>query len=63
MEVVGELAKLFIKKYNHDANAAISQIKQKNYPDKVAQYANNLLLVGINYDKQHKVHTCKIERI
>ena len=50
-------------KYDQNANTAINQIKQKNYPEKVAQYANNLLLVGINYDKQQKTHSCKIERI
>ena len=41
---------------------AISQIKRKEYPSKVAQYANDLLLVGINYDKEQKKHTCLIER-
>ena len=49
-------------KYNKDANAAISQIKAKNYPAQVADYASNLLLVGINYDRETKMHTCKIER-
>jgi hypothetical protein len=28
----------------------------------VAEYADNLLLVGINYNKQEKRHTCKIEQ-
>ena len=49
-------------KYNQDADTAISQIKRKNYPDKVAQYTDNMLLVGINYDKQQKTHQCIIER-
>ena len=49
-------------KYNRDAATAISQIKQKNYPAKVAQYADNLLLVAINYDRDTKLHTCKIEK-
>lgn len=53
-------------KYNKDSVAAIEQIKQKNYPAKVAEYmdsarAGKMLLVGINYDKQTKTHTCKIE--
>ena len=30
--------------------------------DKVRQYTSNLLLVGINYDKQQKTHECHIER-
>ena len=49
-------------KYNQDADTAISQIKRRNYPDKVAQYAGNLLLVGINYDRETKQHECHIEK-
>ena len=49
-------------KYNRDADSAISQIHRRQYPDKVAQYAGNLLLVGINYDREHKTHDCRIEQ-
>lgn len=49
-------------KYNQDADTAIEQIKRKQYPAKVAEYVGNILLVGINYDKQQKSHTCRIER-
>jgi hypothetical protein len=49
-------------KYNQDADSAIAQIKRKQYPAKVAEYIDNLLLVGINYDKQQKTHTCRIEK-
>jgi len=49
-------------KYNKDADTAISQIKRKQYPDKVKPYADHLLLVGINYDKEQKTHTCRIEK-
>ena len=49
-------------KYGDTVDSAISQIKQKNYPAKVAEYADNLLFVGINYDKDQKKHTCMIER-
>ena len=45
-------------KYNKDADSAIDQILRKQYPAKVAQYADNLLLVGINYDKETKTHSC-----
>jgi hypothetical protein len=48
-------------KYNKDADTAINQIKRKQYPAKVADYSGRLLLVGINYDKETKTHTCKIE--
>ena len=49
-------------KYNRDADSAIDQILRKQYPAKVAQHADNLLLVGINYDKDAKTHTCAIIR-
>ena len=49
-------------KYGHSADEAIAQIKQKDYSAKVAQYADNLLLVGINYDRDTKLHICKIEK-
>lgn len=49
-------------KYNHDSEAAISQIKRKNYPAKLQQRGGDILLVGINYDKNTKQHECKIEK-
>lgn len=49
-------------KFNRDVDAAIDQIKRKQYPAKLEQYAGNLLLVGVNYDKGTKTHTCKIEK-
>jgi multimeric flavodoxin WrbA len=49
-------------KCDKDVNAAISQIKQKNYPSKLADYMGNILLVGINYDRRTKKHTCRIEK-
>ena len=50
-------------KYNQDADAAIDQIKRKQYPAKVAQYADRLLLVGINYNRDTKTHDCVIQEI
>lgn len=49
-------------KFNKDADAAIGQIKRKQYPAKLEQHVGNLLLVGINYDRQTKQHTCRIEK-
>lgn len=56
-------------KCNKDADTAINQIKRKEYPAKVAEYMNAnsaqeapLLLIGINYDRETKTHTCKIEK-
>jgi ribosomal protein S8 len=48
-------------KYNKNAKAAIDQIKEKKYPKSLADYKGNLLLVGINYDKETKEHSCIIE--
>ena len=45
------------------ADTAIDQIKRKEYPAKLAEYTGEILLVGINYDKESKQHTCKIERL
>ena len=49
-------------KYDKDADSAIDQIKRKQYTAKLDQYEGNLLLVGINYDKEKKTHTCLIEK-
>ncbi len=49
-------------KKDKDAVGAIAQIKQKNYIKALESYKGNLLLVGINYDKDKK-HTCVIEKI
>ena len=49
-------------KYDKDADTAISQIHRKEYQGKVLDYTDNLLLVGINYDKETKTHSCVIEK-
>ena len=49
-------------KWNQDAVTAINQIKEKKYPEAVKKYTDNILLVGINYDKKTKKHSCVIER-
>ena len=48
-------------KFRQDVDTAIDQIKRRQYPAKVSQYTDNLLLVGINYDRDTKQHTCHIE--
>jgi len=49
-------------KWNKNAETALEQIKDKKYPESVKQYAGELLLVGINYDKETKEHQCIIEK-
>ena len=48
-------------KWNKTADAAIAQIKNKKYPDALVGF-DNILLVGINYDKDSKEHECVIEK-
>ena len=48
-------------KWDKSAKGAISQIKEKQYVDALKEYQGNLLLVGINYEKDTKTHTCVIE--
>lgn len=49
-------------KCDKNADAAIDQILRKEYQGKVMEYTNNLLLIGINYDKNTKKHTCNIRK-
>jgi hypothetical protein len=50
-------------KYNQNVDSSIDQIKRKEYPAKVSEYTNDLLLVGINYNRETKKHTCRIEKL
>ena len=50
-------------KWNKDADTAIDQIHEKNYVGKLADYCGDILLVGINYDRDEKEYSCKIDRI
>ena len=49
-------------KWNQNAQTAIRQIKNRQYPETVANYTDNILLVGISYDKKQKTHNCVIEK-
>lgn len=49
-------------KWDKSAEGAIRQIREKKYIDTLKHYRGNLLLVGINYDKITKEHTCVIEK-
>lgn len=50
-------------KWNKSSDAAISQIKDKNYPAVLENYGGEIVLVGINYDDASKSHSCTIEKI
>ncbi|MDD5804201.1 MAG: PD-(D/E)XK nuclease domain-containing protein [Clostridia bacterium] len=53
-------------KWNQSAKGAIDQIKNKHYPDAIKDFGGEILLVGINYDKDvpagERKHTCTIEK-
>ncbi len=49
-------------KWNHSSEAAIMQIKDKNYLSVLKNYGGEILSVGISYDEKTKVHSCRIER-
>ena len=50
-------------KWNDRASTALQQIKERHYTDSLLQYTGDILLVGINYDKKSKQHTCVIEEL
>ena len=49
-------------KYDTSAEGALEQIKKKQYTDCLKDYSGEILLVGINYDKENKSHNCRIEK-
>ncbi len=49
-------------KYDKSAEGALAQIKKKQYTDCLKDYSGEILLVGINYDKENKSHNCRIEK-
>jgi len=49
-------------KWNQSAQGAIAQIKEKQYVKALDGYRGEILLVGINYDKESKKHQCEIEK-
>ena len=49
-------------KWDESVRAALDQIRDRKYPESVACYAGELLLVGINYNEKTKEHECRIEK-
>jgi hypothetical protein len=50
-------------KYDRSVRSAISQIREKQYPQVLEGYSGEIVLVGVNYDKDSKEHSCVIEKI
>ena len=49
-------------KWDQEVETAIDQIKEKKYYFGLEKYLDNLLLIGISYNKETKKHSCKIEK-
>ena len=56
-------------KWNKSADTAIEQIHRQKYTDSLSKYKGNIIMVGINYDRdvdnedeKFKRHTCVVER-
>ena len=53
--------------WNKSSEGAIAQILDRNYPDALKGYGSDILLVGVNYDKDapagKRKHTCRIIRV
>lgn len=49
-------------KYDKNAKTAIKQIRERRYTQVLEGYSGEILLVGINYDKEKKAHSCVIEK-
>lgn len=60
---VSEPAMIVELKWNESAETAVAQIRRKKYVNALKGYAGTILVVGINYKKNEKLYTCKIERI
>ncbi len=50
-------------KYDKTAETAIKQIKDKKYMQALEGYVGEVLLVGVNYDRVDKTHSCVIEKV
>ena len=50
-------------KYDQSADTAIAQIHEKRYAGMLKDFAGEVVLVGINYDKATKKHECRIEKV
>ncbi len=59
----GKPAMVIELKYDKSAPAAIRQIKDRRYTQALEGYSGEVLLVGVNYDRDSKEHGCMIERV
>ena len=48
-------------KWDRSAHGALAQIQEKSYCQGLQDYKGRLLLVGVNYNKADRKHSCLIE--
>ncbi len=62
---VGKPALVVELKYDKSASAAIQRIKDRKYIQALESFTGEILLVGINYDRENKnkPHSCVIEKV
>ena len=57
-----ELSPIVVElKWDKSCYEGLRQIKEKRYAQILCNYTGEVFLVGINYDKKSKRHTCRIE--
>ncbi|MDE6517124.1 MAG: PD-(D/E)XK nuclease domain-containing protein, partial [Acetatifactor sp.] len=61
----GKPALVIELKYDKSADAALRQIKDRKYTQALEGYSGEVLLVGVNYDRdnKNKPHNCEIEKL
>ena len=62
-EGVNKPALLIELKYDQSAESALTQIKDKNYPEGLRDYHGEIILAGLKYSPKSKEHQCLIEKI
>ncbi|MCD8015711.1 MAG: ATP-binding protein [Lachnospiraceae bacterium] len=50
-------------KWDKSVKTALDQIRKNEYADCLKRFSGEILLVGVNYDKDSKEHSCRIERV
>ena len=50
-------------KWDKKPDAALAQIRERDYPAVLRDWGGPILLVGIAYDSKTRVHSCRIEEV
>ena len=50
-------------KWDKGVLGAIAQVKERGYVNALKDYQGNLLLVGVDYNRKTKTHSCVIEKL